>query len=360
MPNRPAIPTEVRREVLFEARHRCAVCCWPLPLELAHIIPWCETRDHSLPNLIALCANCHSQADSEGWSASYLRRYKDKPCALERYNSPPMTVSQQALVEVFTRCDPTTLTERERLRLLSMIAAYLDLSISSITVISIDQANSSRIIIRLPRASIDKLVAGFRDRDPLLLMLLDEFELIRVNSLITEPETPAAQTHRVIQRGNPGGGSRKRFTQFANRLTGGPVATYRSFVFNWHRDNPPAEVSSLGVHPASYPVHGTHRPGKLRDLLSDTEVMYDNWDEHVRNRRLYYVDGIVAFMQMFPERRITFLRSEGHIAKAIESVKSQTTWTEQANFRWSDDVASNQLRHIRARDPVAFTKRSIP
>ncbi len=45
MSNRPAIPIDIRREVLFEARHRCAVCCEPTPLERAHIHPWSKSKD---------------------------------------------------------------------------------------------------------------------------------------------------------------------------------------------------------------------------------------------------------------------------------------------------------------------------
>src|SRR6266542_1957334 len=43
--DRPVIPIEIRREVLFEARHHCAVCCNPLPLEQAHVVPWSESHE---------------------------------------------------------------------------------------------------------------------------------------------------------------------------------------------------------------------------------------------------------------------------------------------------------------------------
>ena len=76
MSNRPAIPIDIQREVLFEARHRCAVCCEPTPLERAHIDPWSKSQDHSAANLIALCANCHTRADKEHWGIEYLGPYK--------------------------------------------------------------------------------------------------------------------------------------------------------------------------------------------------------------------------------------------------------------------------------------------
>jgi type I restriction enzyme, R subunit len=40
MSDRPAIPVEIQRELLFECRYRCACCCEPVSLEKAHIDPW--------------------------------------------------------------------------------------------------------------------------------------------------------------------------------------------------------------------------------------------------------------------------------------------------------------------------------
>src|SRR6059036_210 len=87
--SRSGIPIAIRREVLFEARHHCAVCCNPLPLEQAHVIPWSESREHSIANLIALCANCHSRADGEKWGVKVLRQYKNSPCILARKTNAP-------------------------------------------------------------------------------------------------------------------------------------------------------------------------------------------------------------------------------------------------------------------------------
>jgi hypothetical protein len=54
MSDRPKIPIPVKRAVLTESCHRCAVCGFGLSIELAHIIPWFETHDHRPENLIAL------------------------------------------------------------------------------------------------------------------------------------------------------------------------------------------------------------------------------------------------------------------------------------------------------------------
>lgn len=86
MPDRrPDIPAETRRLVLMESGHRCAVCGDTCPLERAHIVPWSSTRDHSLENLICLCASCHQRADSEQWGEKVLQAYKSKPWVLRRF-----------------------------------------------------------------------------------------------------------------------------------------------------------------------------------------------------------------------------------------------------------------------------------
>jgi type I restriction enzyme R subunit len=84
--NRPAIPAEIVREVLFESGHRCAVCGTPCPLERAHVIPWHKSREHKAEDLICLCPNCHERADKEKWGEKTLRKYKQMPWVL-RHNT---------------------------------------------------------------------------------------------------------------------------------------------------------------------------------------------------------------------------------------------------------------------------------
>src|SRR5947209_8708664 len=84
MPNRPAIPAAIERTVLTEARHRCAVCGTTGPLEIAHIIPWHDSREHKPEDLICLCSNCHTLADNRKWGEKTLRFYKQHPYALMR------------------------------------------------------------------------------------------------------------------------------------------------------------------------------------------------------------------------------------------------------------------------------------
>ena len=173
MGSRPAIPIEIQREVLFQVRHRCAVCCEPTPLEKAHIIPWRETQDHSEENLIALCANCHERADKEKWGEDYLRRYKQNPCALAANAMPPLTAEQKAMVDLIAAVNPDRMTESQRTRLVSMVAAYAGVEFSSLRIVAIEQTNSSRIRLEMPRNGAEALIAGFQAQDPRLASFLE-------------------------------------------------------------------------------------------------------------------------------------------------------------------------------------------
>ena len=172
-----------------QARHRCAVCCEPTPLERAHIRPWSKSQEHSVRNLIALCANCHTRADNEDWGVETLRRYKKNPCALAA-NAPPIaTVEQQAIIDIVISSDPDSMTGMQRLRIVSMVAAYVGARIRDIQVLWVSQTNSSRLRLRMPKTAATKLLTGFEQRDPLLKAFLEDFELLRVEAAIPEQAT---------------------------------------------------------------------------------------------------------------------------------------------------------------------------
>lgn len=64
--NREHIPAEVKRAVLVEAGHRCAIpTCRATTTEIAHIVPYSESQDNSFENLIAFCPNCHTRYDQK-------------------------------------------------------------------------------------------------------------------------------------------------------------------------------------------------------------------------------------------------------------------------------------------------------
>ena len=174
MAKRPAIPIDVQREVLFQARHRCSVCCEPMPLEKAHIIAWRKTRDHREANLVALCANCHTCADAEKWGEKTLQRYKQHPCALERDRMPPISAEQKAMVDLIIAVQPDSMTDAERLRIASMTAAYVGIQYTEVRIVSVTAANSSRVRLELPASAKDRLLAGYRERDPRLFEFFNE------------------------------------------------------------------------------------------------------------------------------------------------------------------------------------------
>lgn len=63
---RDHIPDNVKRAVLVEAGHRCAIpTCRATTTEIAHIVPCAESNDNSFENLIALCPNCHARFDKK-------------------------------------------------------------------------------------------------------------------------------------------------------------------------------------------------------------------------------------------------------------------------------------------------------
>jgi 5-methylcytosine-specific restriction endonuclease McrA len=63
MNDRIPIPAELRRRVLVEAGHRCAIpTCRHIDVDVHHIIRWEICQKHEYENLISLCPNCHRRA----------------------------------------------------------------------------------------------------------------------------------------------------------------------------------------------------------------------------------------------------------------------------------------------------------
>jgi len=210
---RPEIPIAIRREVLFEARHHCAVCCNPLPLEQAHVIPWSESKEHSVANLIALCANCHSRADKEKWGPKVLGKYKKDPCILARKgNTPEGTNAHLAeLIEMLVKERVEEVRGRS-LEIASKVAAYTQAP-CQVKVISVDPANSTRIVLRLPAKAAAKLTHGFEAADPLLAAFLDDIELLAVRSIPNAAKAipPNVSSDLTFLTNEPGHSLRDRF-----------------------------------------------------------------------------------------------------------------------------------------------------
>lgn len=76
---RPDIPAELKRKILVEAGHRCAIPTYRYPTtEIAHIEPWIKVKEHKYENLIALCPNDHVRADKGEIDRKSLKIYKAK------------------------------------------------------------------------------------------------------------------------------------------------------------------------------------------------------------------------------------------------------------------------------------------
>jgi|GEM_PF-3441220 len=54
-------PAHVRRELLVEARHKCAICLSHAPLQYHHMLDWAKTKHHDVRHMLAICGTCHSR-----------------------------------------------------------------------------------------------------------------------------------------------------------------------------------------------------------------------------------------------------------------------------------------------------------
>lgn len=73
------IPKAMRRWVLMECGHVCAVCGSEAGVEIHHLEPFAKVNRHDFNNLIALCPNCHHRADRGDIDRLALLEYKKKP-----------------------------------------------------------------------------------------------------------------------------------------------------------------------------------------------------------------------------------------------------------------------------------------
>ncbi len=188
MSDRPVIPVRVKREVLHESCHRCAVCGFGLSIEMAHVIPWRKTKDHGAENLIALCATCHGMADKQEWNRKDFEVYKKEPWALRTNVGKPASAPQKAMVDLILARDAEDMGDFQRVQLVRMVAAYAGVMIGDVKVVDMAPSNSSLIRLELPRHAAERLILGFQAQDPRLISFLDEFA-VSPNTICMEMET---------------------------------------------------------------------------------------------------------------------------------------------------------------------------
>ncbi len=108
--NRPSIPAEIRRAVLVEAGHRCAIPrCGNTELDIHHIVPWSKCKTHEYQNLIALCPICHRRAHKKEIDRNSLRQYKK--LLISEFTASDSAVFQSPATEVKRKISHTDLSK---------------------------------------------------------------------------------------------------------------------------------------------------------------------------------------------------------------------------------------------------------
>ncbi|MBW4559546.1 MAG: HNH endonuclease [Mojavia pulchra JT2-VF2] len=177
--SRPAIPTDIKRKILIESGHRCAVCGEGCPLERAHIIPWHKSREHKAEDLIFLCANCHERADKEEWGEKALREYKQKPWVMRRFDKEQITSESVTEIELIIKLKLSDFDERLQTLLPHAIAGLLKIAPQNVQITSIEEG-STKVSITLPIESAEKLLSAYASNDPELIKYLEPFGLLEI------------------------------------------------------------------------------------------------------------------------------------------------------------------------------------
>jgi hypothetical protein len=101
MTGRPAIPAALRRAVLIEAGHRCAIpTCRATQVDLAHIEPWAKVHEHVFGNLLALCPNCHRRHHSGEIDVTSLLAYKARLGRIAQQGAEASSSAAQIMVKL--------------------------------------------------------------------------------------------------------------------------------------------------------------------------------------------------------------------------------------------------------------------
>lgn len=177
MAKRPAIPARITRQILIESGHRCAVCGLPCPLERAHIVPWHKSREHRAENLICLCASCHERADLEKWGEKTLREYKKKPWVL-RQGSEPLNATPKTKLQFIIDIELDQFDESRRRLLEYALSGFLDIPLSAVRTVKVEEANSVKVTVELPVTHANRVVRAYEGNDPELIKYLNPIGLV--------------------------------------------------------------------------------------------------------------------------------------------------------------------------------------
>lgn len=78
MPTSQTPPAEIRRNLRKEVNFGCPICRSPFLTWHHFDPPWTECHSHNEAGIIALCSNCHRQADGGAYTKQYLHELKSK------------------------------------------------------------------------------------------------------------------------------------------------------------------------------------------------------------------------------------------------------------------------------------------
>jgi hypothetical protein len=78
--DRPEVPAALKRRLMVEAGHRCAIptCRATVGLVYEHIDDWAKVKRHGFEDMIVICSNCHSRKGNRHGQIDRkaLRQYK--------------------------------------------------------------------------------------------------------------------------------------------------------------------------------------------------------------------------------------------------------------------------------------------
>lgn len=109
MSKRPRIPAEIKRKILVESGHRCAIphCRSLGGVDVHHIVPWRNNNEHDPKNLIALCPNCHRLAEEKKIDRKSLHKYKE----ISRMLINPLYPHKDNEIKAFIKFNPNTVKD---------------------------------------------------------------------------------------------------------------------------------------------------------------------------------------------------------------------------------------------------------
>ena len=71
-------PTAIRRALLVEAQHRCAICRRDEPIEFHHVVEFSEIKQYDKRHMLAICRNCHARCGLGEIDKLSQRAYKER------------------------------------------------------------------------------------------------------------------------------------------------------------------------------------------------------------------------------------------------------------------------------------------